>query len=162
MFVSFRLQIISLHWINKTTYVITINQESGEFTIYHNAEKRIKFVVGDIFDCTPTELGLFDSIWDCNALVAINPEDRVKYTELLYTLLKPNGSILVSTFDYDQSLRNGFPHSVPESLVRSLYEPQGTAVRVVENRTDEPILTRFRGKFNVPEVARVIFHIHKK
>ena len=107
------------------------------------------------------ESGLFDGIWDCNALIAVNPEDRVKYVELLCSLLKPSGNILLSTYDYDQSLRNKFPHSVPESLVRSLFEPHG-AVKVLEKRTEETVLTRFKLKFNVAEASRVIFHIEKK
>ncbi len=131
-------------------------------TIYRNLEKRLKFVVGDIFNCTTNTLesGLFDGIWDCNALVAINPEDRVRYVELLCSLLKPSGSILLSTLDYDQSFRNGFPHTMPESLVRILFEPH--MVEVLENGTNDKLLTRFMTTFKVSEASRLIFCIQKK
>ena len=108
------------------------------------------------------ESELFDGIWDCNALIAVNPEDRVKYVELLCSLLKPSGNILLSTLDYDQSFRNGFPHTMPISLVRRLFEPH-MMVKVLENRTNaDKLLSRFMTTFKVPEASRLIFCIQKK
>ena len=40
--------------------------------------------------------GHFDGIWDCNALVAVNVENRQKFIDLLVSLLKPGGKILLT------------------------------------------------------------------
>ena len=75
-------------------YIATIDH----FTVYESTDDHlnIKLLVGDILHCTVESIGHpFDSIWDCNALVAISPSDRERYVATLTALLKPNGRITV-------------------------------------------------------------------
>ena len=132
--------------------------------MYTSAQRNIKIAVGSIYDCTVQSLGTsqFDGIWDCSAIVAVNPEDRTKYVDILISLLKPKGKILLSTYDYDQSIRTKFPHSFPERLVRSLFEPHGMKVTVSEVRSNDKLLHRFMTGFNVSQATRPVFYIQKE
>ena len=86
----------------------------------------IKLLVGDILHCTIESIGhTFDSIWDCNALVAISPSDRERYVATLAALLKPNGCILLSTYDYDPTLRDGAPYPLAHDTLVKLFESHG-------------------------------------
>ena len=132
-------------------------------TVYSNTEKNIKFIIGNIYDQSTIEtigIGRFDSIWDCNALVAINPEDRRKYVNVLCSLLKPNGKILLSTFDYDQSLHHDFPHSVSESIVNTLFNPHMSVSTLTDlSSNKDKFLFHFMSICQVSNARRPIFFI---
>ncbi len=132
-------------------------------TVYSNEDKNIKFIIGSIYDPSIIDtigVGRFDGIWDCNALVAVNPDDREKYINILCSLLKPKGRILLSTFDYDQSVHRSFPHSVSERIVKSLFEPQMT-VRGLANLSSskDKFLLYFMSICQVSNARRPIFSI---
>lgn len=76
---------------------------------------------GDVFALTPEIAGPIDRVWDRAALVALTPEQRVKYVEVLRTLLLPGAVVLLETFDYDQAQKPGPPHAVTEDEVRTLW-----------------------------------------
>jgi thiopurine S-methyltransferase len=73
----------------------------------------ITYLVGDIFGLTPEHLGPVQAIFDRAALVALSPEDRERYVDLLSSCLAPGGRLLLVAFDYDQALAPGPPFSVP-------------------------------------------------
>ena len=98
--------------------------ESGSFTVYSATDHNIKIYCGDVLKFLPSVAGQFDAIWDCNALVAVNTEDRHQYVDLLISLLKPGGKILMTTWEYDESLKKGQPFSINEEHIRHLFEPQ--------------------------------------
>ena len=95
--------------------------ELPDFKVYSATNKNIKFLVGDIFKLTPDCAGTFDAIWDCNALVALSVEVRVKYAELLTNLLNPQGRILMATWEYNQAERADYPFSIPNILVKQFF-----------------------------------------
>jgi thiopurine S-methyltransferase len=86
-----------------------------------SALDRAQMHCGDILDLDSAELGQFDLIWDRAAMVALDPERRQRYARQLHTLLKPGGQLLINAFEYDQSLMDGPPHSVPMSEIKSLF-----------------------------------------
>ena len=45
----------------------------------------------------------------------------LRYTALVLSLLKPDGAILMYTYEYNQKERDRQPYSVPEALVRELF-----------------------------------------
>lgn len=94
----------------------------------------------DVLGLTPDAVGTFDRIWDRAAMVALDPERRRAYAQVLRALLKPGGRILLNAFTYDQSVMPGPPHSVPEDEIRRHYA--GWQVDVL--RHGEPIT---EGKF---------------
>lgn len=84
--------------------------------------KGIEFLVGDMFDLDPGVVGRFDAIWDRAALIALSPDDRVRYVRLLLDLLEPGGRMLLCTLWYDESKMEGPPFSVRGDEVRRHYE----------------------------------------
>jgi len=47
-------------------------------------------------------VGQFDCVWDRGGLVALPPDVRKRYSELVLTLLAPNFRYLLDTFEYNQ------------------------------------------------------------
>lgn len=89
----------------------------------------IVLLKGDFFHVCDDELytdGRFDMIWDRGAMVAIDPKDRETYVKTLGTLLKPGGSILVTTVDRTDTNTEapgaGPPYSINELDIRTIYK----------------------------------------
>lgn len=87
----------------------------------------------DFFAITNAHLGAVDAVFDRAALVALDPETRVRYAQHLGTLLEPGATMLLITFDYDQSVMGGPPFSVPEVEVHDLFD-DGFAIEHLETR----------------------------
>lgn len=90
----------------------------GDFVRYR--AEGIDILSGDFF-ATSTELlgGPFAAAWDRAALIALPPEMRGRYVQLLKTLLKPSATVLLVTLETDDTA--GPPFSVPDEEVRKLY-----------------------------------------
>ena len=82
--------------------------------------KNLKVLVGDIFNVTPDMLGPVQAVYDRAALVALPPAMRIRYTEHLRSLSHHAQQLLI-TFEYDQNVMAGPPHSVPDDEVRQHY-----------------------------------------
>jgi thiopurine S-methyltransferase len=77
---------------------------------------------GDFFATTPADAGgRCDAAWDRAALVALAPPQRAAYAAHLRRWLRPGASILLNTFQYDQSRHDGPPWSVEDSVVHTLF-----------------------------------------
>ena len=115
---------------------------------------------GDIFQLNTSFAGLFDAIWDCNAVVAVNIDDRECYVQLLVSMLKQTGRILMTTFVYDQRLHNGCPLSMPSEMIESLFGAY-CKVKEVDNivLTTESNLCKL---FNLPWATRPVLLLTKK
>ena len=97
--------------------------DKESFKVFSATDHRnLTVYVGDFYAISPDLAGVFDAIWDHNALGAINPEDRTNYTAKLRSLLKADGNILLSAFEYNQAERPTCPFSVPNSLVKKLFQ----------------------------------------
>ncbi|WP_411361109.1 thiopurine S-methyltransferase [Pseudidiomarina sp. YC-516-91] len=77
--------------------------------------------VGDVFDLTPKDLADVDGWYDRAALVALPPEMRTRYVELLRQALPSGSRGLLVTVEYPDGYREGPPFSVPEDEVKSAY-----------------------------------------
>ena len=91
-------------------------------TIHEATDRNLKFAVGNLFDCTPDNVGLFDAVWDCNSFGAISPQERNKYVEKISSLTRPQARVLLSAYEYDQSLRSRAPYSITPELGRASFE----------------------------------------
>lgn len=136
-----------------------------DFTVFESTSNahQIKLLAGSIFNCTKENTGgSFDIIWDCNALVAINPEDREKYIDTHNSLLKPSGRILLSTYEYSEAFRAQAtarpPHTIPPDVVKTMYERLKFHVNLVESIDYSE---RFQIRFNIPQTVRHLFYISK-
>ena len=95
---------------------------NGEFSIYSATDRNLKVYCGDILKFGLSHVDQFDVIWDCNAIVALNVEDREKYVQLLVSILKPGGRILMTTWVYEQSLYLRRPFSMTPDMIRGLFD----------------------------------------
>jgi thiopurine S-methyltransferase len=94
--------------------------------------KGITILLGDLFELDDATLGPIDAIYDRAALVALPPAMRVRYAAYLIALTDGAPQFLV-TFDYDQTVMAGPPHSVTEAEVRKHYDAQ-YQLELVESR----------------------------
>ncbi|KIC31838.1 hypothetical protein [Leisingera sp. ANG-M7] len=99
--------------------------QSGGLTLY----------AGDFFSLSPAHLGAVDAVYDRAALVAVKPEDRQAYAAHL-NRITGNAKQLLIGFDYDQSLMDGPPFSVPGSTVKVLYQGSHEISLIEERAAD--------------------------
>ena len=105
-----------------------------------------------MFKLKAGELGPFDAIWESNAIVSVNVEDRVPYAELLKSFLKPSGRILMATWNYEQKLRMDRPFSTPPELIQGLFPSFNMEVVEKVDMTQ----SWFNKLFNFPWVLRPV------
>ena len=110
--------------------------------------------MGDVFKLTASLTGSFDAIWDSNAIVAINASDRAPYSKLLLSLLKPDGKILMATWEYNQAERSRHPFSITSSIIKELFE-ESVDIKLLE--TIDMTGTYFTKKFNLTFAHRLVY-----
>jgi thiopurine S-methyltransferase len=88
--------------------------------------KSILLLKGDFFDLDAIEAGgKFDVVWDRAAFVAIRPELRQAYVDVMGSLVKKGGQILLSTWVRPGGdITKGPPFSMDEATVRDMYEDE--------------------------------------
>lgn len=91
--------------------------------ITHFSAKNIDVFAGDIFQLNSHQLGPIDAIYDRAALVALPGPLRQQYTEHLLSIA-PSAKQLIISFEYDQSLMDGPPFSVTETMIEHYYRQQ--------------------------------------
>ncbi|WP_264213486.1 thiopurine S-methyltransferase [Leisingera thetidis] len=96
--------------------------QAGTLTLY----------AGDFFALTEEHIAPVDAVYDRAALVAVKPEDRRAYAAHLNRIAGTAKQLLIG-FDYDQSLMQGPPFSVPGETVQALYQDTH-AITLIEER----------------------------
>jgi thiopurine S-methyltransferase len=94
----------------------------------------VTVVEGNFFDVAPGAFGKLDRCWDRGALVAVGPDLFERYAAHERALLTPDAEMLLQAFDYDQSTRPGPPWSVPETMIRRLYD--GAEIALIEEHDE--------------------------
>lgn len=96
----------------------------------------IQIFQGDFFllrDAASKDLGMFSSIYDRASLTALDLVDRVKYADILHSVLVPQGKILLIVPEYPQDHMQGPPWSVPEEHVRALFDAKRFLVEYLDS-----------------------------
>lgn len=70
---------------------------------------------------SPEITGRFDVVWDCNALVAVNVEDRQRYATTLSSITKQGGKMLMATVEYDQTEHSRHPLVMTTPTITELF-----------------------------------------
>lgn len=79
----------------------------------------ITLLQGDIF---ALELpGSFDAVWDRAATIALPSDLRARYAPQVRRQLKAGGALLIVSFVYDATRRDGPPFSVPDVEIQALH-----------------------------------------
>lgn len=90
----------------------------GDLIAYVARDRPITIHCGDYFAFSD---GPFSGYYDRGALVAIAPDLRARYVQHTRSLLGANAAGLIVTVEYDQSVANGPPFSVPVSTMQDLW-----------------------------------------
>ena len=84
---------------------------------------KISLLKGDFFELTGKDTGgKFTAVFDRGSLVAIEPDMREKYLNVMKRVVAPGGKILLVTVEHDEG--KGPPFSIKDEDVRRLYETQ--------------------------------------
>ncbi|XP_004693363.1 PREDICTED: thiopurine S-methyltransferase [Condylura cristata] len=74
-----------------------------------------------LFDLPRANIGQLDRIWDRGALVAINPSDHQRYSDIILSLMGKEAHYLLSVVSYDPTKHAGPPFYVPEAEIQKLF-----------------------------------------
>mmetsp|Transcript_28913 Transcript_28913/g.92396 ORF Transcript_28913/g.92396 Transcript_28913/m.92396 type:complete len:221 (-) Transcript_28913:136-798(-) len=105
-------------------------EPEGAFRKSVASDGSVTFMLGDHFQLTEGAAGgAFDGVYDRASLVAILPEHREAYVDVMANVVRPGGHILLVTFERrkgePEAMAAGPPFSIPEAAVRELYEKDG-------------------------------------
>jgi len=108
---------------NNLEYTEVGDVEGWGGKLFQSADGKIKLYCGNFFEFNSKVEGDFDAVYDRGSLVAILPEDRIRYGQLMAQkgLLKTNCRYFLETFEYDPSLYPGPPRHVPMSQVEGIF-----------------------------------------
>ena len=87
---------------------------------------------------------VYDFVWDRGSMVAINVEDREKYSKLIDSLLAPEGEILVQCVTRERG-PPGAPHNLYVEDLKKFY-PGKNIEFVEEYELDDPVKRERFGK----------------
>ncbi|XP_069880601.1 thiopurine S-methyltransferase isoform X1 [Dipodomys merriami] len=90
-------------------------------TVFKSSSGNISLYCCSIFDLPRANIGQFDRIWDRGALVAINPDDRKRYTDIILSLLRKGFRYLLAVLSYDPTKHAGPPFYVTDAEIRRLF-----------------------------------------
>lgn len=125
--------------------VVAATSQLGPFTCLRAPGLAVALLVGDAFalgEAVPTpHLPLFDSAYDRASLVAIDPARRRDYVDTMHRVLRPGGTLLLVTFDYDQQKLDGPPWSINDDLVQTLFASRFELQRLEQRPA--PVSPRF-------------------
>jgi thiopurine S-methyltransferase len=125
-------------------------EPSGPLDRYTAKNYPITVYCGDYFSF---ESATFDALYDRGALVALPPDQRLRYVEHTRQLLRADATRLVITLEYDQQVVNGPPFSV---LAEELAGYWDDLVRVGEKSDIENCPPKFR-KAGLTDILEVVW-----
>ncbi|XP_062506767.1 probable thiopurine S-methyltransferase [Corticium candelabrum] len=112
-------------------------------SVYKACDDRLQIFQCDFFAVTKETIGMFDSIWDFGALVAIPPERRQEYVDIIKALLSSKGRIILETiYHREKNKFDGPPFTVEDEKVAELYAPYFD-FKFLTQRTNHEIMRKF-------------------
>ncbi|ELU03337.1 hypothetical protein CAPTEDRAFT_214771 [Capitella teleta] len=116
---------------------------SGE--VVKTKDGRCVIYKGDLFEFNSDIEGGFDAIWDRGSLVAIGPDQREKYIQLMKSLLAPHGQYLIETYYNDDPTYQGPPFKIDPECLCSLLDGCFTSEVLLEKNNLDPEIARYCG-----------------
>ena len=87
---------------------------------------------------------VYDFVWDRGSMVAINVSDRTRYSELISSLLSPNGEILIQCIERERG-PPGAPHNLTGDDLQKFYAKKSIE-KVDVYELDDPVKVELFGK----------------
>ncbi|CAF0916760.1 unnamed protein product [Brachionus calyciflorus] len=142
---------------NNIKYTVSILKN---FKLFTSQNGKIRIYNGDFFNFNLEYEKAFECVWDRGALVALPADLRVKYAEHIQTLFSgQNLRYLLDTYDYDQELYPGPPHSVRMDEVKKLYGLK-YKIEVIESQIhNRPFNERLKESNNLYEKLYLLSNI---
>jgi len=106
-------------------------QKAHEDEFEQYTYKNILISCGDLFKLEKDRA--FDFVYDRASLVALPPEMRKSYAEVIKRSLKPGGKCLLIAYEYDQSKLSGPPFSVTTEEIHELYSNR-FSIKLLESK----------------------------
>lgn len=88
--------------------------------VYENEENRIKIYCGDFFKFSPTLEKNFDGVWDRGGLEAVDVDQRVKYTDVMKSVMKRGAGCVSEVADRPKG--EGPPFNLSPDEITQLYD----------------------------------------
>ncbi|KAJ8043024.1 putative thiopurine S-methyltransferase [Holothuria leucospilota] len=125
--------------------------------LFKSEDGKIKIYNCDIFNLSKESLGQFDVMWDRGSLVVIPIEDRQRYINLMKSIIKPGGKILLEVVEYDWNERKtkGPPHPFYKHDLEKLYGNWCTIEEVGRCDWFHRNLARFQGQWGLSSLDNV-------
>ncbi len=95
-------------------------KQTRSFTCY--SAEHIEVLVGDFFALTVEDMQEVSGVYDRASLVALPPDMRLNYVNLLAEILPAKAQTLLISFEYQLGAREGPPFSIDIEAVKSLFE----------------------------------------
>ncbi len=89
-------------------------------TLYKSSDGRIRLYACDFYKFSSEVENGMQGIWDRASLVAINKKDREKYMNILRSVTSKDCRYLLEVFDYDPTVINGPPHTIPDTVLSQI------------------------------------------
>ena len=97
----------------------------------------VTLLEGDVFDLDSSLLAGVAAVYDRGALIALPPDMRRRYVDLLMNALPQSARTLLLSLEYDQSRVGGPPFSVSEEEVHALYAERYKVTKLFTETTEE-------------------------
>lgn len=141
---------VDLRWLSDQGHRVTAIELSEDAILAYHEEQGIDAVIetqgscrvhsspglrvleGDLFSLPAELVGKHEVLYDRAALIALRPDQRGPYVGRVRSFLEATARGLVLSLNYDQSLREGPPHSVEESEIRRLWGSSATLRKLGE------------------------------
>lgn len=94
--------------------------EHANHTQYHHGQ--LDFWAGDLFTLDDKNLSVFDGLYDRAALIALAPDMRKRYVDLMHSLLKPGAKYLLISLEYPDHTRPGPPFAIDADNIAHLFQ----------------------------------------
>ena len=93
---------------------------------------------GDLFELPAAVFDRIDAVYDRASIVALPPDIRRRYAEVLTMQIRPEAHWYLVSFTYDQNEMDGPPHSVPLTEIDTLFGEEFE----IETLVDESVIER--------------------
>lgn len=129
----------------------------GPFKCYTSSS--MELLCGDILKLRADWLPDIEAVYDKAALIALPPEKRTRYSELIQSLMQPGYRMLLNCFEYPPEEMNGPPFPVFEDELVQLYGDKCT-VELLHNHSIFDEVPKFQQRGLSSYLDEKIYYIH--
>jgi len=131
-------------------------EQRGVYTVY--SFEQCKILLGDFFKLRTSDIGKVSAVYDKGCLVALPPELRIKYVDLMKNLLCKGTKMLLIAVEYDKVVVTP-PFPVTQTDITQLYG-DAFSITLLAKEKMKNIAPSWEEK-GVDELTRCIYFLEK-